>query len=85
MEFLDALFHGVDVESILDEEEVWSRQTRVKVRKDHNFRSDCWIAIKLLMEFSDSLFHGVDMESILGEEEVWSRQARVTVRKGQNF
>jgi hypothetical protein len=55
MEFLDALFHGVDVESILDEEEVWSRQTRVKVRKDHNFRSDCWIAIKLLMEFSDSL------------------------------
>jgi hypothetical protein len=26
VEFLDALFHGVDEESILGDDEVWSRQ-----------------------------------------------------------
>jgi hypothetical protein len=36
-EFLDALFHIVDVESILGEEEVWSRQARVTVPTGHNF------------------------------------------------
>jgi hypothetical protein len=30
-------FHIVDVESILGEKEVWSRQARVTVRKGHNF------------------------------------------------
>jgi len=43
--------------------------------KGHNFRSDRWIAIKLLLEFSDALFHGVDEESILGDDEIWSSQA----------
>jgi len=36
-----------------------------------NFRSDRWIAIKLLLEFPNALFHGVDEESILGDDEVW--------------
>jgi hypothetical protein len=36
-EFLDAVFLGVDVESPLDEEEVSSLETRVPVRKGHNF------------------------------------------------
>jgi hypothetical protein len=49
--------------------------------KGHNFRSDRWIAIKLLQEFSDALFHGVDEESILDDDEVWSSQARWRVRK----
>jgi len=40
--------------------------------KGHNFRSDRWIAIKLLQEFPDALFHGVDEESILDDDEVWS-------------
>jgi len=53
--------------------------------KGHNFRSDRWIAIKLLLEFPDALFHGVDKESILGDVEVWSRHAGFTVRKGHNF
>jgi hypothetical protein len=75
----------VDVESILGEEEVWSREARVTGRTGHNFRSDRWIAIKLLHEFLNSLFQIVDVESILGEEEVWSRQARATVRKRKNF
>jgi len=43
--------------------------------KSHNFRSDRWIAIQLLLEFPDALFHGVNKESILGDDEVWSRQA----------
>jgi hypothetical protein len=41
----------------------------------HNFRSDRWIAIKLLLEFPDALFHALDEESILGDDEVWSSQA----------
>jgi hypothetical protein len=60
LEFLDALFHGVDEGSILGDDEVWSSQTGWTVRKGHNFRSDRWIAIKLLLEFPDALFHGVD-------------------------
>jgi hypothetical protein len=71
LEFLDALFHGVDEGSILGDDEVWSSQTGWTVRKGHNFRSDRWIAIKLLLEFADALFHAVDEESILGDDEVW--------------
>jgi hypothetical protein len=41
----------------------------------HNFPSDRWIAIKLLLEFPDALFHGVHEESILGDDELWSSQA----------
>jgi hypothetical protein len=43
--------------------------------KGHNFRSDRWIAIKLLQEFRDELFHEVDEGSILGDDELWSIQA----------
>jgi len=53
--------------------------------KGHNFRSDRWIAIKLLQEFPDALFHGVDEESILVDDEVWSRQAGWTVLKAITF
>ena len=78
-------FSILDVETILGEEEIWSRQARVTVRKGYNFWSDRWIAIKILPEFPLAFFHIVDVESILGEEKVWSRQARVMVRKGNNF
>jgi hypothetical protein len=53
--------------------------------KGYNFRSDRWIAIKLLLEFPDALFHGVDEESILVDDEVWSSQAGWTVRKAITF
>jgi hypothetical protein len=43
--------------------------------KGHNFRSDRWIAIKLLLEFPDALIHTLDEESILGDDEVWSSHA----------
>jgi len=42
--------------------------------KGHNFRSDRWIAIKLLLQFPDALFHAVDKGSILDDDEVWSIQ-----------
>jgi glucose/arabinose dehydrogenase len=37
MKFPDAPFHGVDVESIIGEEDVWSRQARVTARKGRTF------------------------------------------------
>ena len=40
-----ALVHGVDVESILGEEEVCLRQASVTVRIGHNFWSNRWISI----------------------------------------
>jgi len=54
---------------------VMMRSGRATVRNSHNFRSDRWIAIKLLLEFPDALFHAMDEESILGDDEVWSSQA----------
>jgi hypothetical protein len=75
LEFPDALFHGVDEESILGADEVWSSQAERTVRKGHNFRCDHWIAMKLLLEFPDALFYRVDGGSILGDDEVWSSQA----------
>jgi hypothetical protein len=63
----------VDVESILGEEEVWSRQARVTVLRGDYFLSDRRIVIKILLEFLKAFLHIVDVESILSEEEVWSR------------
>jgi hypothetical protein len=37
MEFPDALFHGVDEESIVGNDEVWSRHAGVTVRNGYNF------------------------------------------------
>jgi hypothetical protein len=53
--------------------------------KGHDFQSDRWIGIKLLLEFPDALFHGVDEGSILSDDEVWSIQAWWTVRKAISF
>jgi hypothetical protein len=64
-EFPDALFEGVDEESILDDDEVWSRQAGWTVLKAITL---------LLLEFPIALFHAVDEESILGDDEVWSSQ-----------
>jgi hypothetical protein len=34
---MDALFHIMDVETILGDEDIWSRQARVTVRKGNNW------------------------------------------------
>jgi len=57
---------------------VMMRSGRAKLdgrSKSHNFRSDRWIAIKLLLEFPDELFHAVDEGLMLGYDEVWSIHA----------
>jgi hypothetical protein len=84
-EFLDAVFLGVDVESLLDDAEVSSLETGVRVPKSHNFRSDRWISLKILREFPDIVFLGVDVELLLGDAEVSSPVNRVSFRKGHNF
>ena len=73
------------MESQLDQEDVSSLQTRVPIRKGHNFGSNRWISLKFSQEFPDGLFHVVDMESLLGEEVVSSLETGVPVRKGYNF
>jgi hypothetical protein len=59
----------VDEGSILGGDEV-CRARWMDGSKGHNFRSDRWVPIKLLLEFLDVLSHGVDEESILGDDEV---------------
>jgi len=73
------------VESLLDDAEVSSLDTGVRVRKGHNFRSDRWISLKILQDFPDAVFLGVDVESLLADAELSSPATTVPVRKGHNF
>jgi hypothetical protein len=73
------------VESLLGDAEVSSLETAVRVRKGHNFRSDCWISLKILQEFPDAVLLGVDAESLLDDAEVSSLETAVRVRMGHNF
>jgi hypothetical protein len=84
-EFSKAVFLGIHVESQLGEVEVSSLQTRVLVRKGHNFGSGRWISLKFSQELPDAVFLGVDVESLVGEVEVSSLETSVPVRKGYNF
>jgi len=60
------------VESLIGEADVSSLETRVPVRKGHNFGSDRWITLKILEEFPDVVYLGVDVESLIGEADVSS-------------
>jgi len=77
--FADPVFLGVDVESLLDDAEVSSLETAVRVLKGHNFRSDRWISLKILQEFPHTVFLGVDVESLLGDAEESSLETGVRV------
>jgi hypothetical protein len=72
------------VELLLGELEVSSLETRVLVRKGHNFLSDRWIALKFLQDFPEAIFLVVDVESLLDESDVSSLETRVQLRKGNN-
>jgi len=52
---------------------MWSGRARLDGRFE--WRSDRWIAIKLLLVFPDAFLRVVDEGSILGDDEVWSSQA----------
>jgi hypothetical protein len=67
------------VESLLGEAEVSSLQTRVPVRKCHNFLSNRCIALKFFQEFPEAVFLVVDMESLLGEAEGSAFETNVPV------
>jgi hypothetical protein len=67
------------VESLLDDAEVSSLDTRVPFRKGHNFWSNRWISIKFLQQFPDAVFLGVHVESLLGDAEASSLKTRVPV------
>ena len=73
------------MESQIGEADVSSLETRVPVRKGHNFGSDRWITLKILEEFPDVVYLGVDVESLIGEAHVSSLETRVPVRNGHNF
>jgi len=55
-EFPDAVFLGLDEESLPGEVEDFSLETRVTVRKGHNFLSNLWAALKILQKFPDAVF-----------------------------
>jgi hypothetical protein len=78
LEFPDAVFLRVDVESLLGEE-VSSLQARIPVRKGNNFGSDVGSPSNFHRSFRTLVFHGVDAESLLGEEEVSLLETSVPV------
>jgi hypothetical protein len=73
------------VESLLGEAEVSSLETRVPVRKGHNFSSDRCIAFKFLQDFPEAIFLVVDVESLLDEAEVSSLETIGPVRTAITF
>jgi len=73
------------MESLIGEEEVWSRQVRVTTQKDHNFWCNRWIVLKCLQEFSEAVSLIEVMELLLSEEEVWLPQTWITIQMGYNF
>jgi hypothetical protein len=73
--FSDAVFHVVDEESILGDDDVWSRHARVPVRNCHNFDPTFGSRSNTYWCFRMPFFHVVDEESILGDDDVWSRHA----------
>jgi len=55
------------MESLLVEEDVWSRHTEITAEKGHNFWSDRWIALKVLQKFPEAVFLVLRMEFLLDE------------------
>jgi hypothetical protein len=73
------------MESLLVEEEILSRETRITAEKRYNFWSDRWIVLKQLLWFLEARFLVLPMEALLLEEEVLWRQTGITAEKGHNF
>jgi hypothetical protein len=67
------------MDSLLCEDEAWTRQTGITAQECCNFWSFRWIVVKVLKKFSKAVFLGGLMESFLVVEEVWSRHTWITV------
>jgi len=73
------------MESLLVEDDVMSRQTRIKAEKGHKFGSDRWIAVQVLQQFLEAVFLVLPMESLVVEMDVMSRQTGRKAERGHNF
>jgi hypothetical protein len=71
-------------ESLLVEEEVLSGKTGITAEKGHNFRTDRWIALKVLQQFPEVVFLEEPTKSLLVEEEILSCQTEKTAEIGHN-
>jgi len=72
------------MESLLDEEEVLSRQTEITGEKGYKFWSDRWIALNVFHEFSEAVLVVVPTESLVVEEYGLPGQTKTTAKKGYN-
>jgi len=84
-EFPDAVFLGVDEESLLGDAEVSSPATRVPVQKGITFDPSVGSPSKFYRSFADAVFLKVEVESLLGDAEVSSPATGVPIRNGHNF
>jgi acetolactate synthase small subunit len=73
------------MESLLDEEEVLSRQTGITAEKGYNFWSDRWIALNVLHEFSNAVVVVPPMESLVVQHHILWRHTRITAKTCHNF
>jgi len=91
-EFVEVVFRGVTMKSLLDANDVWSGQTtdptRVPAQQVHNSWSDRWIMLKFLQEFAEAVFHKVKKISLLDSPSFLSGQTtdetRITGQKVHN-
>jgi len=72
------------MESLLNEEEVLSRQTGITAEKGNNFLSDRSIALNVLHEFHDAVVVVVPTETLVVEEYSLPRQTETTAKKVYN-
>jgi len=73
------------MESLLDEEEVLSRQTEITAEKGYKFWSDRWIALNVFHEFPEVDLVVLPTESLVVEEYGLPRQTETTPKTGYNF
>ena len=73
------------MESLLVQEEVMSRQTRITAERAITFGQTVGSRSKCLQEFPEAVFLLGPMESLLVEEEVLLRQTGITAENGHNF
>jgi len=69
------------MESLLDEEEILSRQNEITAEKGYNFWSDQWMPLNILHEFSKAVLVVVPTESLVLEEYGSPRQTETTAKK----
>jgi len=73
------------MESLLDEEEVLSRQIEIIAEKGYNFWFERWIALKVLHEFPEVVVVVVPRESLVVEEHGCSARPKKQLKRAITF